>query len=106
MTDVPVSWGRRIHPLILCRGIRLLQLVSEIQHKKYDGEASVIMELWGMRSNPLLLSLPGPLWPGVVAMDRAVSIGQMELFDILTELFEIKLFLNLTAREQKNCTYA
>ena len=28
-----------------------------------------MLELWGMQSTPLLLSLPGPLWPGVVAPD-------------------------------------
>ena len=28
-----------------------------------------MLELWGMRSTPLLPSLPGPLWPGVVAPD-------------------------------------
>ena len=29
-----------------------------------------MLELWGMRSTPLLPSLPGPLWPGVVAPDK------------------------------------
>ena len=28
-----------------------------------------MLELSGMRSTPLLPSLPGPLWPGVVAPD-------------------------------------
>ena len=35
--------------------------------------------LWGMRSPLSLLSLPGPLWPGVVAPDRVLSMGQIEL---------------------------
>ena len=34
-----------------------------------------LMELWGMRSTPSLPSLPGPLWLGVVAPDRALSMG-------------------------------
>ena len=34
-----------------------------------------MLELWGMRSTPLLPSLPGLLWPGVVAPDKALSIG-------------------------------
>ena len=35
----------------------------------------------GMQSTPLL-SLPDPLWSGVVAPDRVLSRGQIELFDI------------------------
>ena len=30
-------------------------------------------------TSPSLPSLPGPLWPGVVALDRALSMGQIEL---------------------------
>ena len=33
------------------------------------------LELWGMRSTPSLPLLPGRLWPGVVAPDRALSLG-------------------------------
>ena len=33
-----------------------------------------MQEFWGMWSTPLLPSLPGPLWPGVVAPDRALSM--------------------------------
>ena len=29
--------------------------------KQSDGEVRVMLELWGMRSTPSLLSLPGPL---------------------------------------------
>ena len=36
-------------------------------------------ELWRMQSTPSSLSLPGPLWPGVAAPDRVISIGQIEL---------------------------
>ena len=46
--------------------------------KQSDGEASVKLELWGMQSTPLLASLPGPLWPGVVAPDEVLSLGQIE----------------------------
>ena len=38
---------------------------------KSDGEVPVVLELWGMRSTPSLPLLPGQLWPGVVAPDRA-----------------------------------
>ena len=34
--------------------------------KQSDGEAPVMQELWGMRNNPSLASLPGPLRPEVV----------------------------------------
>ena len=43
--------------------------------KQSDGEVPAVLELWGKRSTPSLPSLPGPLWPGVVASDRALSIG-------------------------------
>ena len=38
-----------------------------------------MLELWGMRSTPLLPSLPGPVWPGVVAPDKVLSMGQIEI---------------------------
>ena len=31
--------------------------------KQYDGEFSIMLAHWGMRSTPSLQSLPGPLWP-------------------------------------------
>ena len=42
--------------------------------KQSDAEVPAVLELWGMRSTPSLPSLPGPLWPGVVAPDRALSM--------------------------------
>ena len=42
---------------------------------KTDSEAPVMLELWGMRSTPSLPLLPCPLWPGVVALDRVISMG-------------------------------
>ena len=41
-----------------------------------------MLELWRMQITSSLLSLPGQLWPGVVAPDRVLSMGQIELFDI------------------------
>ena len=43
--------------------------------KQFDGEVPAVLELWGMRSAPSLPSLPGPLWPSVVAPDWALSMG-------------------------------
>ena len=34
-----------------------------------------MLELWGMQSTPSLPSLPGPLWPGVVAPDKGPIYG-------------------------------
>ena len=48
-----------------------------------DCEVSVMLELWGMQSTLLLPSLPGPLWPGVVAPDGILSMSQIELNCVL-----------------------
>ena len=50
--------------------------------KQSDDVSPKILEFWGMWNTTLLPSLPGPLWPGVVAPDRVLSMGQIELFDI------------------------
>ena len=42
-----------------------------------------MLELCGMWSTPSLPSLPGSLWPEVVGPERVLSMGQIELFDIL-----------------------
>ena len=51
------------------------QQVSWYDTKQSDSEVLAMLELWGMRNTPSLPSLPGPLWPGVVAPDRALSMG-------------------------------
>ena len=48
-------------------------------NKQSDDEVPVMMELWGMQSTPSLPSLPGPVWPGMEAPDRILSMGQIEL---------------------------
>ena len=53
----------------------------ECDTKLSDSEAP-ILELWRMKSTPSLPLPPGPLWPRVEAPDRALSMGQIELFDI------------------------
>ena len=42
-----------------------------------------MLELWGMRSTLSLPWLPGLLWYGVVAYDRVLSMGQIELNGVL-----------------------
>ena len=80
----PVGWGCRIHRLHLCRRLRPLppNECPRYDIKQLDGEAPVMLELWGMRSTSSLLLLPGRLWSGVVAPDRVLSMNQMELFII------------------------
>ena len=51
--------------------------------KQSDVEGPVMLELWRMQSTPLLPSLPGPLWPGVVELDKVISMGQIELKRVL-----------------------
>ena len=51
--------------------------------KQSDGEVTVMLELWEMRSALSLPSLPYPLWTRVVAPDRALAMGQIELNCVL-----------------------
>ena len=54
----------------------------EYDTRQSDGEASVRLEHRRMLRTPSLPLLPGPLRPGVVASDRVLSMGKIELFDI------------------------
>ena len=47
--------------------------------KQSDGEASVMLMLWGMWSTPLLPLLLGPFRPRMVAPDRVLSMGKIKL---------------------------
>ena len=47
--------------------------------KQSDSEAPVMLELWGIRRTHLLPSLQGLFWSGLVAPDRVLSVGQIEL---------------------------
>ena len=49
----------------------------EYDTKQSDGEVPVMLELCGMWNTPLLTSLPGPLWSGVVATDK----GRIDVFN-------------------------
>ena len=88
--DIPTASLQRVKPPS--------QRVSWFEAKQSDGEVPVMQELWEMKSTPLLLSLPGPLCPGVVAPDRILSIGQIELNCVLmlNWIVFIELFWHLT----------
>ena len=75
-----VGWGCRIKPLRLCRLVRP-QPTNWYDTEQSDGERPAL-EFWEMQSIPSLPSLPDLLWTGVVTHDRALSMGQIELFDI------------------------
>ena len=51
--------------------------------KQSNGEAPVMLEFWGMKSTSSLPSHPGPTWPGVLAPNRVLSMGQTELNCVL-----------------------
>ena len=51
--------------------------------KLSDSVASVMLELWGMRSTPFLSLLPVSLWPGVVVPDSVLLMSQIELNSVL-----------------------
>ena len=71
-----VGWGCRIHWLHLCRGVNPPpHECPGYDTKQSDGEVPAILEPWLMRSTTSLPLLPGPLWPGVVAPDWALSMG-------------------------------
>ena len=48
--------------------------------KLSDGEA-LTLEIWEILSMSSLPLLPSPHWPKVVALDRFLSMVQIELFD-------------------------
>ena len=41
-----------------------------------------MLELWGMQSTPSSPSPLGPIWSEMVAPDRVISMGQIELLDV------------------------
>ena len=101
----------------LQKGKAPFQRVSWYDTKQSDGEAP---EFWGMLSSSSLPLLLGQLWSGLVAPDRALSMGQIELNSVFTlnwiiwnrtvfvysnELFEMDflLTLNLCAYGKLNC---
>ena len=75
----PFGWCCRIHRLHLCREVRLPQRVSGYNTKQSDGKDSFRLKFLGIWNTLSLPSLPGQLWPGVVASNRVLSIGRIEL---------------------------
>ena len=63
-------WGCRIYRVHLWREVILHRKCPGYYTKQSDGKVPVMLDIWGMRSTPSLLSLPVPIWPGVVAPDN------------------------------------
>ena len=55
------------------------QECSRYDTKQTDGEVPVMLGFWGMQSSPSLPLLSVLLWLGMVAPDRALSMGWIEL---------------------------
>ena len=95
------DWGCRIHRLHLCRAVRPPTPTSVLIYdtKQSDGEVPAMLERWGMWSTPSLSSLPGPLWPGVVAPDKGPSYGlnRTKLWLVFT------VFIHLDCVFMPNC---
>ena len=79
----PVGWGCRIHRLHLCIEVRHHYQCPEYDTKQSNCAVPVMLGHWGMWSTPSLPLLSGSLWPGMVAPDRVLSIGKIELNCIL-----------------------
>ena len=74
---LPGRLGLVIHRLPLCREVWPHNKFPGYDTKPTDGEVPVRLELWKMRSTPSLPSIPGPLWPGVVAPHWVLSMGYL-----------------------------
>ena len=79
----PVTYPQNTPTAHLQRGKTPSLRVSCYDTKQSDGEAPVMLELWGIQCTPSLLSLPGPYRSRVVAPDRILSMGQIELNYVL-----------------------
>ena len=83
MSISTVGCDCRIHRWHLCSKVRPFHNECPIYDtKQSDGEALVLLYLWGMLSTSSLPSLSGPFKPRVAAPARVLSMSQIE--DCLT----------------------
>ena len=69
-----VSWGCWLYRLHFFRGVRPTNECPEYDIKQFEGEDQAL-EIRGMQSTP---SVPLLLWPGVVASEIVLLMGQRE----------------------------
>ena len=81
----PVSWCCRIHQLLLCRGVRppSHKECPNYDTKKSNGEVPIMLGALGNAEYSSSAITPSLLWPGVVAPDRVLFMGQIELNYVL-----------------------
>ena len=80
----PVGWDCSIQWLYLYSGVRpATNECPWYDIKQSDGEALVMMDIWGIQNIPSLSSFAGQLWLGVVEPDLVLPMGQLELNSIL-----------------------
>ena len=68
----------------LCRGVRPPPPPTSVLDMTLNNLIVGLHQCWRFRECGVpssLPSLPGTFWPGVVASDRVLSMGQIELFD-------------------------
>ena len=70
----PVVWVCRIHRLHHCWWLSPRHKIPGYGTKISDGEVPVMLDLLGMTCSSLMPSLPGPIWSGVIAPVRDLSI--------------------------------
>ena len=96
----PVSWRCRIPDCISAEEENSSNECPLYDTKQSDGEAPVMLELWEMQSTPLLPSLPGPLWPGVIApiygpnRTKLCTYGKLNCLKENCFLYKMDLALN------------
>ena len=73
-----VGWGCKMHQLLLPSSSVLDMMLNNLIMG-----FQVMLDLWGMQSTTSLPSLPVLLWPRVLAPDRVLSMGQIELNCVL-----------------------
>ena len=91
---------------------------AEFDTKQSDDELQIMLEFWRMHNTHSLLSLPDPVWLGVVSPGRVLYKGHIEenyvfmlnwihwngtvlTFKQYTELFQIELFWDLNMCKPK-----
>ena len=92
----PVSWSCWMGILQLqhlCRGIRPpTPTLNECPGYKLSDGKSPDLEIWGMWSTPSLPLFPGPRWPGVVALDKVISMAQIKQ-TVCKQMTDVNLWL-------------
>ena len=66
------------YDIMICKVLEVIkwsQALSWYDTKQSDGDIPVMLENWGVQATPSLPLFPGQIWPGMVAPDKALSMG-------------------------------